>query len=170
VYKATNRETGEPVAVKCIKRQLIQGKLYKSFEDEIKILRGCHNENVVRFYDIKKTHNNYYMIMEFCNDGDLQVLIRERKFFPENEAIGIFLQILNAFRYLVHNKIVHRDLKPANILLCNGKVKVADFGFAKLVDFDSMTSTMLGSPLYMSPEGKPKIMWFLRLSAWRQLL
>jgi serine/threonine-protein kinase ULK/ATG1 len=62
------------------------------------------------------------------------------------------VQILTAFKTLVKNNIMHRDFKLANILLHNGMIKVADFGFAKLLGNDTFTNTMLGSPLNMAPE------------------
>lgn len=61
-------------------------------------------------------------------------------------------QILNAFKTLTANKIMHRDLKLANILLHNGSIKIADFGFSKLLTEEDYTKTVLGSPLSMAPE------------------
>ena len=62
------------------------------------------------------------------------------------------IQILNAFKTLVKNKIMHRDFKLANILLHDGNIKIADFGFSKLLGSENLASTMLGSPLNMAPE------------------
>lgn len=70
----------------------------------------------------------------------------------EDEAIEFLVQILTAFKTLVKNNIMHRDFKLANILLHNGIIKIADFGFAKLLGNDTFTNTMLGSPLNMAPE------------------
>lgn len=62
------------------------------------------------------------------------------------------VQILHGFKTLVKNKIMHRDFKLANILLHDGQVKIADFGFAKLLTEEEFTKTILGSPLNMAPE------------------
>lgn len=70
----------------------------------------------------------------------------------EQETIDIFLQILNAFKTMVENKIIHRDFKLPNILLHNGVVKVADFGFSKITSEFETNKSMLGSPLNMAPE------------------
>jgi serine/threonine protein kinase len=67
-------------------------------------------------------------------------------------VLRYFCQILNAFQTLVNHKIMHRDFKLANILLHEGNIKIADFGFAKLMAGEDYTSTMLGSPLNMAPE------------------
>jgi serine/threonine-protein kinase ULK/ATG1 len=71
---------------------------------------------------------------------------------PEDEVIKYLCQILNAFQTLVRHKIMHRDFKLANILLHDGNIKVADFGFAKLLSSEDYATTMLGSPLNMAPE------------------
>jgi serine/threonine protein kinase len=64
-----------------------------------------------------------------------------------------FNELLNAFRMLVKNNIMHRDIKPSNILLNNGIIKLADFGFCKpMKDGKDLAQTMLGSPIYMAPE------------------
>jgi serine/threonine-protein kinase ULK/ATG1 len=66
--------------------------------------------------------------------------------------VEYFVQILNAFKTLVENNIMHRDLKLANILKHDGTIKIADFGFAKILGDSHITKTMLGSPLNMAPE------------------
>lgn len=78
--------------------------------------------------------------------------LTEYKALKEEEAVEIFLQLVNGFKILIHNKIIHRDFKLANILCSNNTVKIADFGFAKILDDSSFTETMLGSPLNMAPE------------------
>lgn len=68
-------------------------------------------------------------------------------------ALDYFRQLLEAFKILVEYNIMHRDIKPDNILFHNGMVKLGDFGFCKNLESDTaMTSTMLGSPIYMAPE------------------
>ena len=90
--------------------------------------------------------------MEYCNQNDLHKYLQMKKRIPENEALDLFLQILNAFKCLIGNNIMHRDFKLANILLHNGVVKVADFGFSKIQNEIETNKTILGSPLNMAPE------------------
>jgi serine/threonine protein kinase len=100
---------------------------------------------------MKKTSNNYYLILEYCNDGDLDAYVKKRKYLTEEESIEILCEIINAFHHLFQHKILHRDLKLANILRHDGVTKIADFGFSKILGEDNLTETMLGSPLNMAP-------------------
>ncbi|CAD8069354.1 unnamed protein product [Paramecium sonneborni] len=153
VFKGYNKQTNVDIAVKCVKRELLKGKFTELLENEIKVLRTCNNDNIIKLYDIKKTANNIYLIMEYCNEGDLSQYIKQKKFLLEEEAVDYLLQILNGFKTLVKNKIMHRDFKLANILKHDGNIKIADFGFSKLLnDNQGFATTMLGSPLNMAPE------------------
>lgn len=152
VYKGYNKVTGEDIAVKTVSRANLKGKFYELLENEIKVLRTCNNVNIIKLFDIKKTKNNIYLILEYCNEGDLMDFIKNKGRLVEEEAIEFFIQILNGFRTLTKSKIMHRDFKLANVLLHNGMIKIADFGFAKLLGNDVFANTMLGSPLNMAPE------------------
>ena len=152
VYKSYNKATGEDVAVKSINRANLKGKFYELLENEIKVLRTCNNNNIIKLYDIKKTKNNIYLMLEYCNEGDLMAYLKEKGRLTEDEGVEFFIQILNAFKALVKAKIMHRDFKLANILKHNGVIKIADFGFAKLLGNEAFANTTLGSPLNMAPE------------------
>ncbi len=91
-------------------------------------------------------------MLEYCNEGDLQQELKAKGKFSEEDSVEYLCQILNAFKTLVANNIMHRDFKLPNILKHNGIIKIADFGFSKMLGDDQYTSTMLGSPLNMAPE------------------
>jgi serine/threonine-protein kinase ULK/ATG1 len=152
VYKGFNKLNGQDIAVKVVRRELLTGKFLELLENEIKVLRACDNPNIIKLYDLKKTSNNFYLVLEFCNEGDMGDYLKTKKWLTEDEAVDYLLQILNGFKSLVKNNILHRDFKLANILKHNGIMKIADFGFSKLLGKDGMTGTMLGSPLNMAPE------------------
>ena len=97
------------------------------------MLKSCKNNNIVRLIDIKKTANNIYLVLDYCNEGDLGAYLKEKKKINEDEAVEYFVQILHAFQTLVKNKIMHRDFKLPNVLKHNGVIKIPDFGFAKLL-------------------------------------
>lgn len=72
---------------------------------------------------------------------------------PEAETFGLLEQLISAFKLLNQYHILHRDLKPENIFFSNGKLKIGDFGFSKTLKGDkAVTTTMIGSPIYMAPE------------------
>lgn len=152
VYKGYKKDTGMDVAIKAVNRKNLKGKFYELLENEIKVLRSCNNSNIIKLYDIRKTTNNIYLMIEYCNEGDLMQYLKKRGKLTEEETIEFLVQILNGFKTLVKNNIMHRDFKLANILKHNGLIKIADFGFAKILSDDAFASTMLGSPLNMAPE------------------
>lgn len=78
VYKGYNKITGEDIAVKTVSRKNLKGKFYELLENEIKVLRTCNNPNIIKLYDIKKTKNNIYLILEYCNEGDLMQFIKKK--------------------------------------------------------------------------------------------
>jgi serine/threonine-protein kinase ULK/ATG1 len=91
-------------------------------------------------------------VLEYCNEGDMYAYIKRKKNLTEDKAVEFLVQMLNGFKTLVKNKILHQDLKLAKILLHNGQIKIADFGFDKLVLEGEYANTVLGSPLNKAPE------------------
>lgn len=155
VYKGLNIKNNNLVAIKVVKCEKISNvpKVEEFTMNEIQTLARIDNPNIVKFYEMLKTPNNYYFVYEFCNNGTLEDLLKTKVTFSEEEAIHIFKQLVNAYKTLVEEHIMHRDLKPANILLHNDQIKLADFGFCKSMNTkDDMTKTMVGSPVYMAPE------------------
>ena len=154
VYRGINEKTKEQVAIKVIDLKKVKevkgGK--QMLEGEIEALRKLNHPNIMKCHDIFSTVNNCYIITEFCNEGDLECLVKKKGGkLSEQETIPIFRDIFQGFRYIAESKFLHRDLKPANILLKEKVGKIADFGFAKRANSNPRDSTNVGSPLYMSP-------------------
>jgi serine/threonine-protein kinase ULK/ATG1 len=100
-----------------------------------------------------RTKNNLYIITEFCEGKDVGKLLRQKKVLSESEAQSIVRQIINGYRELYLHGIIHRDLKLSNLFIKNGKVKIADFGFAIPEEKCSHSfGYNVGSPYYMPPE------------------
>ena len=130
---------------------------------EVNILRELKHPNIVRYYDriIDKKHSRIYIIMEYCEGGDLNQLIKRCKktgeFIAEDIIWKIFTQVLLAI-HVIHNhregKILHRDVKPSNIFLDkDNNVKLGDFGLSReLSDQSKFAYSHVGTPYYMSPE------------------
>lgn len=127
--------------------------------NEINILKELDHPNIVKQYEVIKppSNNKVYIVMEFCEGGDLDKLIlknkSEKKFVDENLIWDIIIQTLKALKYLhVDKKVLHRDIKPSNLFLDKDyNIKLGDFGLSRKF-FSFYVNTILGTPLYMSPE------------------
>lgn len=111
------------------------------------------HENIIEAVDICQTANNVYIVTEYCNKGDLASHLKNRGRIGEEEALGILKQITAGMVPLMNNGILHRDIKTANILIKDGVMKIADFGFCDFLH-ESRGKNLkynVGSPLYMSP-------------------
>lgn len=100
VYEAVSDKGDlETVAVKVIAQKLMRDtpKLEELVKTEIKVLKGCKNDNVIRFVDSFRTDNYVFIITEFCNGGDLEKYLEKKKQIPEDEATVFLKQILNGF-------------------------------------------------------------------------
>lgn len=115
-------------------------------------MKKVNHRNIVNLFDVFQTNNNMYIITEIC-DYDLYNYLKEKRKLQEDEAIIFLKQIMKGLKYLNINNIIHRDLKPANILLKSKECKISDFGFAKNIENDnSLMKSVVGTPLYMSPQ------------------
>lgn len=146
----------------------------KKLETESSILKCLSHENIIKFIDSFWYKNNFWIVMEFADGGNLKQKLDELeklgKSFTEKEILDIMKQILQGLQYLHSKNIVHRDLKAENILFFkNGQLKIADFGLSKIIDKSIVSfHTFAGSLQYMSPEiyqndrwGKPSDIWSL---------
>ena len=107
--------------------------------------------------EIMEDHDNYYIVTEILEGGELFDRIIDVKSFSEKKAAQILEQVLRAINYMHKQNVTHRDLKPENILLESKNVdtldvKIADFGFSCMFDPEIGLDLVLGSPLYMAPE------------------
>ncbi|CAK88671.1 unnamed protein product (macronuclear) [Paramecium tetraurelia] len=124
---------------------------------ESTILKAVEHPNIVRLYNANRTQNYIYIFLEFCPDGDLRkfMLSKKEKHLSELEAIIFLKHIVEGFKELFQKKIIHRDIKPENILLSNGIAKIADFGFARVMEVEMDEPGKFsrnGTPIYMSPQ------------------
>ncbi|XP_065208880.1 serine/threonine-protein kinase ULK2-like isoform X2 [Planococcus citri] len=175
VFKGWLKEKASiEVAVKVIAKKNIT-KTQNLLEKEIKILSELtklQHENVVALLECVDQPTNVFLVMEYCNGGDLQDYLNVQKSLSENTIRLFTRQLAGAMRAMNAKGIVHRDLKPQNILLKfdpkftardrKGSrmyprpekimLKISDFGFARFLTDGVMAATMCGSPMYMAPE------------------
>ncbi|XP_067127657.1 serine/threonine-protein kinase unc-51-like isoform X4 [Centruroides vittatus] len=179
VFKGRHKtKTDLVVAIKNITKKNLS-KSQNLLGKEIKILRELaelHHENVVALLDCKETAHHVYLVMEYCNGGDLADYLHVKGTLSEDTIQFFLRQIAGAMKALNGKGIVHRDLKPQNILLCHsGKpnpppsditLKIADFGFARFLQDGVMAATLCGSPMYMAPEVIMSLQYDAKADLW----
>ena len=148
------KSTGEKVAIKILeKKKMISQDDKERVEREIEILNKINHINVIKIIKIIKDPDKIYIIMEFCENGELFNYIVKKQNLDEEEAAYYYYQLINGLECLHHYGIVHRDLKPENLLLSkNNILKIIDFGLSNYFNEMDLLSTPCGSPSYASPE------------------
>ena len=154
VKLAIDKETGEKKAIKILEKNKIRNNRdIIRIKREIDMVEKINHLNVAQVFDIKEDEDKYYIIMEYCENGELFNLILEKHRLSEEEAAYYYFQIINGLEYIHINNIIHRDLKPENLLLTNNNIlKIIDFGLSNYNTCDNLLSTPCGSPCYASPE------------------
>jgi len=154
VKKATSVRDGTLCAVKIINKAKLWGdpKSEEQVSREIVILKTIRHPNIIGYVDCIDTASRLYIVLEFADGGELFDHIVKKGAFPEEDAKTIMLQLLQGVAYLHSLGIAHRDLKPENILVHEGRIKITDFGLAKLSENKSYMKTLCGTPQYVAPE------------------
>ena len=150
-----NKITNEKVAIKILKKKKMQKNKDKlRLEREINILKRLHHINLIKIHKISEESDNYFIVMEYCENGELFNYIVAHERLSEEETAYFFYQLINGLDYIHHKNIVHRDLKPENLLLSQGNIlKIVDFGLSNYYyPEEQLLSTPCGSPCYASPE------------------
>ena len=148
------KKTGEEYAVKIINKKKIKDKMKNSFFKENEIATKFNHINVIYVFRIFEDAENFYLVMEYCQRGELFDYIVQHQRLSENEAAIFFYQLINGVEYIHSQGIAHRDLKPENLLLTNDKtLKIIDFGLShEFSPASSLLKTKCGSPSYAAPE------------------
>ncbi len=162
VFEAQHQRLDQRVAIKLLNKNLAQKPdIVQRFEREARSAARLVSPHVVRVIDVDTSDDGRpYIVMEFLEGRDLEEEIRHRAPMPVGDAVAYILEAAAAVSLAHRGGIVHRDIKPANIFIANERpqkvVKVLDFGISKVDSPTEIsatsTQTMLGTPLYMSPE------------------
>uniref|UniRef100_A0ABL0DHA2 Protein kinase domain-containing protein n=1 Tax=Rhodnius prolixus TaxID=13249 RepID=A0ABL0DHA2_RHOPR len=154
VQLGINKETGQEVAIKTIKKCKIETEAdLIRIRREIQIMSSLRHPYIIHIYEVFENRDKMVLVMEYAAGGELYDYLSKQKVLEEGEARRIFRQIAMAVYYCHKHQICHRDLKLENILLDEkGNAKIADFGLSNVFDSNRLLSTFCGSPLYASPE------------------
>jgi serine/threonine protein kinase len=154
VHKATKSD-GTVVAIKVISKvgmvdeRQMPTKLQELFNKEVDIMRMIVHPKIIRLREKLQSGNNYYLVLDYCEDGDLKQYLERNIRMPEGDALEALKQISLGFRELHRLGIMHRDFKPANVFIHKGNFIIGDLGMAKQ---SSTTQTKVGTPITMAPE------------------
>ena len=154
VYRAMDHTLGRYVAIKVLKDEFSQDMNFVTkFRSEAASAAGLEHPNIVNIYDVGSQSNFHYIVMELIEGITLKTYIEKKSQLTFKEAASIAIQVGRGIE-AAHNKgIVHRDIKPQNIIISTeGKVKVTDFGIAKAATANTISSDVMGSVHYSSPE------------------
>lgn len=154
VYKAKCHKLNRLVAIKVLKNEYSQDAAFvKKFRVEAQSAAGLSHPNIVNVYDVGEENGIYFIVMELVQGITLKRYIEMKGKLEVREALNISIQIASGLSAAHQNRIIHRDIKPQNIIMSrDGKVKVTDFGIAKVADSTTVTTTAAGSVHYISPE------------------
>ncbi|MBL1212190.1 MAG: serine/threonine protein kinase [Ignavibacteriae bacterium] len=158
VFKAMDMSLEKVVALKMIDPILARDENFlRRFQTEAKALAKLENPYIVTVYALRETEKGTFIVMEYVNPKNLSDWIKEKGAFSWQDCLLISKQLLNAIGYAHKVGVIHRDIKPSNILFTeNKKVKVTDFGLAKVAQQTGASSTVAqmraGTLHYMSPE------------------
>lgn len=154
VYKAKCHKLNRFVAVKVLKQEFSENENFVSkFRVEAQAAAGLMHPNIVNVYDVGEENGIYYIVMELVEGITLKKYIEKKARLSYKEAVSIAIQVSMGIEAAHNNHIIHRDIKPQNIIISKeGKVKVTDFGIAKAATSNTITSNVMGSVHYTSPE------------------
>ena len=154
VYKSKDHTLNRMVAVKVLKQEFSENATFVSkFRVEAQAAAGLTHPNIVNVYDVGEEKGIYYIVMELVEGITLKSYIEKKGGLPYKEAVSIAIQVSMGLESAHRGHIIHRDIKPQNIIISReGKVKVTDFGIAKAATSDTITSNVMGSVHYTSPE------------------
>ena len=154
VYKAKCHKLNRFVAVKVLKQEFGENENFVSkFKVEAQAAAGLMHPNIVNVYDVGNENGINYIVMELVEGITLKKYIEKKARLSVKEAISIAIQVSMGIEAAHNNHIIHRDIKPQNIIISkDGKVKVTDFGIAKAATSNTITSNVMGSVHYTSPE------------------
>ena len=154
VYKAKDHILGRVVAIKVLKQEFSEDiNFVTKFRTEAQSAAGLEHPNIVNIYDVGSESGLHFIVMEYVEGITLKTYVEKKGQLSFKEATSIAIQVARGIEAAHNKEITHRDIKPQNIMIStDGKVKVTDFGIAKAISSNTISSDAMGSVHYASPE------------------
>lgn len=154
VYKAKDHILSRFVAIKVLKQEFSEDSSFVTkFRAEAQSAAGLEHPNIVNIYDVGSENGLYYIVMEYVEGITLKTYIEKKGQLSFKESASIAIQVARGIEAAHNKNIIHRDIKSQNIIIStDGKVKVTDFGIAKATSSNTISSDVMGSVHYASPE------------------
>ena len=154
VYRARDTVLKRLVAIKVLKEEYSSDASFVAkFRREAQAVSALNHPNIVGVFDVGEQNGMYYIVMELVEGINLKKYIEKIGAMDEREAVEVAMQVAKGLEAAHDKGIVHRDIKPQNIIISReGKIKVADFGIARMVATETSTTSTMGSVHYISPE------------------
>ncbi|XP_048450009.1 serine/threonine-protein kinase Nek1 [Rhincodon typus] len=151
-----SKEDGRQYVIKEINISRMSNKEREESRREVAVLANMKHPNIVQYKESFEENGCLYIVMDYCEGGDLFKRINAQKgvLFPEDQILDWFVQICLALKHVHDRKILHRDIKSQNIFLTkDGTVQLGDFGIARVLNSTvELARTCIGTPYYLSPE------------------
>lgn len=154
VYKAKDHILGRFVAIKVLRTEYSEDRSFVAkFRTEAQSAAGLEHPNIVNIYDVGSDEGLHYIVMEYVEGITLKTYIEKKGQLSFKESVSIAIQVARGIEAAHNKQITHRDIKPQNIIISTeGKVKVTDFGIARAASSNTISSDVMGSVHYSSPE------------------
>ena len=154
VYKAKDHILGRFVAIKVLKQEFSEDMNFVTkFRTEAQSAAALEHPNIVNIYDVGSENRMHFIVMEYVEGITLKTYIEKKQQLSFKEAVSIAIQVARGIEAAHNKNIIHRDIKPQNIIIStDGKVKVTDFGIARAASSNTISSDVMGSVHYASPE------------------
>ena len=156
VWQVRHKTLGKDFAMKIIEKS--PNCNVKEIENEIEILKQLDHPNILKILEFHMSTDKFYIITDYCSEGELFHEIKKRDLFSEMETAYVIKQLLSAIRYCHKMRVIHRDIKPENIMIIRRElgnylhVKLIDFGTAKFFEEGNIQRGLVGSSYYIAPE------------------
>ncbi len=170
VYRGRDTDTGEPVAIKALKSDVLGADVdqVQRFIREGETLRTLNHPNIVKLLATVEENEQHYLIMEYVGGGSLADLLHQQPQLPIPQVLAIALELADALTRAHHLKVIHRDIKPANVLLAeDGTPRLTDFGIARVIGSNiTGTTSVIGTMPYLPPEAFNSLPLDARADLW----